>query len=164
MDIGLIAPGEDTVSVEIGSEFMETAIALSPDGRWLAHVSDETGRGEVYVRSFPDPTLFKEQISTAGGSQPLWGRTGRELFFLKEDRELVSVDVSLGDDFRVGNRRPLFTVPGEMFLLEKDYYAMYDVDVDDQRFMMLRAIEGEETGRLVLMLNWLDELKAQLGR
>ena len=164
VDIGLFAPGEDTVSVAIASEFLETGIALSPDGRWLAHVSDETGRAEVYVRSFPDPTLFKEQVSTAGGVQPVWGRSGRELYFVNEDREMVAVEVTPGDALQVGDRTPLFTIPDDVLLLENDFYAMYDVDVDEQRFMMLQAIEGAEAGRLVLMLHWLDELKGQLGR
>ena len=61
-------------------------------------MSDETGRAEVYVRSFPDPTLFKEQVSTAGGVQPVWGRSGRELYFVNEDREMVAVEVTNGAD------------------------------------------------------------------
>jgi serine/threonine-protein kinase len=163
VDIGAMAPGEDTVSIAVVSEFMETAIALSPDGRWLAHESDETGQKEVYVRSFPDPTLRREQISAAGGMQPVWGRSGRELFFISGDREMVAVDVTLGEDFVVGERRTLFPVPEEIFLNEQDFYALYDVDVDDQRFMMLRAVDEATAGRVVLVLNWLDELKERLG-
>ena len=127
-------------------------------------MSDETGRAEVYVRSFPDPTVFKEQVSTAGGVQPVWGRSGRELYFVNEDREMVAVEVTPGDALQVGDRTPLFTIPDDVLLLENDFYAMYDVDVDEQRFMMLRALEGGEAGRTVLMLHWLDELKEQLGR
>jgi serine/threonine-protein kinase len=163
VDIGAMAPGEDTVSVAVASEFTETAIALSPDGRWLAHESDETGQKEVYVRSFPDPTLRREQISAAGGMQPVWGRSGRELFFISGDREMVAVNVTLGEGFVVGERRTLFPVPEEIFLNEQDFYALYDVDVDDQRFMMLRAIDEATAGRVVLVLNWLDELKERLG-
>jgi serine/threonine-protein kinase len=162
--IGAMAPGEDSVSVQIGSGFVETAFAVSPNGRWLAHESDETGRREVYVRSFPDPTLQKVPISTQGGAQPVWGRTGRELFFVNGNREMVAVEVLPGDGFRVGERTTLFTIPEEVFLNEEDFYALYDVDVDDQRFMMLRAIEEVGSAKLVLVLNWLGELEERLGR
>jgi serine/threonine-protein kinase len=151
--IAAMAPGEDSVSVDIASGFQETAFALSPDGRWLAHESDETGRKEVYVRSFPDPTLQKVPISTQGGVQPIWGRTG-----------LVAVEVLPGDAFRVGERTALFRIPDDIFLNDGDFYALYDVDVDDQRFMMLRAVEAARAGRVILVLNWLDELEERLGR
>jgi hypothetical protein len=93
----------------------------------------------------------------------VWGRTGRELFYVDGNRNMVAVEVSLGDDFRVGERTTLFPIPEELFLNDLDFYARYDVDVDDSRFMMLRALEPEEAGKLVLVLNWMDELRERVG-
>ncbi len=90
VDIVAMAPSEDTVSVRLASGFREAALAPSPDGRWLAHTSDETRRWEVYLRSFPDPTITRAQVSPTGGQAPVWSRDARELFFVNADRELVS--------------------------------------------------------------------------
>ena len=118
----------------------ERSVTISPDGRWLAYESDETGRVEICIRSFPDLSLRREQVSGSGGVMPVWGRTGKELFFVNENREMVAVGVTLGANFEVGAFSTLFSIPENMLFSEQDFYAQYDVDIDDQRFMMLRRI------------------------
>ena len=72
----------------VATQFTETGPALSPDGRWLAYSSGESGRGEVYVRPFPDVESGRVQVSTNGGSNPRWANSGTELFFVDADRRL----------------------------------------------------------------------------
>ena len=75
--------------------------ALSPDGRWLAYVSDETGSSEVYVRAFPDVNSGKWQVSTGGGVMPMWAHDGRELYYLDNNRSLVAARVDTDSGFQV---------------------------------------------------------------
>jgi Tol biopolymer transport system component len=93
-DILGIRPGTDSVPVQLAAtEFQETAPTLSPDGRWLAYASDETGQQEVYVRPFPETEGGKWQVSTDGGRSPLWAHSGRELFYLNGAGEMVAAQV-----------------------------------------------------------------------
>jgi hypothetical protein len=143
----------------------QTAPALSPDGRWLAYASDETERSEIYVRSFPDLTASKQQVSPAGGMMPVWGRTGRELFFLNFAREMVAVEVPLDGDFQAAAQTTLFTLDPTLEVRQRDLYALYDVDTDDQRFLMLQDVRGSHSRQVMAAFNWLDEVKrAQEGR
>jgi serine/threonine-protein kinase len=164
VDIGAVPPGGDSVTTGLFSRFKERAPALSPDGRWLAYESDETGRTEVYIRSFPDPDQLKQAVSTGGGTAPVWGRTGRELFFVNGAREMVAVDITLGDEFRLGDRTSLFQIPSTIMLTDLDFYSHYDVDVDDQRFLMLRSVSSGSSASVVLVVNWLDEALELVGR
>jgi Tol biopolymer transport system component len=99
-DIWALRVGDDTRPRPLLVErWDEEAPALSPDGRWLAYVSNETGRREVFVRPFPDVESGKWQVSTAGGVSPVWAHSGRELFFVSGAEELVSQAVSGGAGF-----------------------------------------------------------------
>ncbi|MFI5214648.1 MAG: hypothetical protein ACHQU8_08935, partial [Gemmatimonadales bacterium] len=131
--------------------FNETAPEISPDGHWIVYVSDESGRSEVYVRTFPEPA-GRWQISVNGGSEPRWGHSGRELFYRSGD-SLLSVAVTTRPTFTVGQRKVLFV---------RSYFgvaahAHYDVSPDDRQFVMVR--QGSERPGLVVALNWFDELK-----
>ena len=104
-------PGIDSIPVPLlTEEFNETAPALSPDVQWLAYVSDESGRNEVYVRSFPNVGDTKRQVSTEGGEEPVWAHSGRELFYKNPARELVAATVKTDPTFAVAEH-VLFTVP-----------------------------------------------------
>ena len=104
---------------------------FSPDGRWVAYVSDESGRNEVYVAPFPGPG-GKWQISTAGGTYPRWRRDGTEIFYVSPDSKLMSAAVNgKGLSFEVGAVTPLF----ETHLVTGSRYA-YDVSADGQRFLI----------------------------
>jgi Tol biopolymer transport system component len=139
---------------------------FSPDGRWVAYTSRESGRPEIYVVSFDPATLAvsedtakpssgKWQISSDGGSAPRWRRDGKELFYVSLDRTIMAVAVEgKGASFNVGHSQRLFAAPLAPFS------APYDVAPDGQRFVMSAAPEEDEPP-LVLMLNWTARLQAK---
>ncbi len=132
------------------TEFNEFHARLSPDGHWLAYTSDETGRPEVYVQSFPTPG-GKVLISVNGGDQPAWRRDGLELFYLRPDRMLMSVDVKTGAKFESGAPRPLFLTDtpnaGAYF---RNHYAPHP---DGQRFLVVNVPPEQSAAPLVVVLN-----------
>jgi len=153
-DIWVMAPDSATAPREfLRTRFNERCIALSPDGHWLAYVSDESGTDEVYVRGFPGPA-GKWQISTGGGSEPAWSPDGRELFY-RNATHLVAVAVHTGTTFSAGASKQLFL----------DHYGRnpdhsdYAVHPSGQWFAMRRS---DASGReLVLVVNWFQELKTR---
>ena len=131
--LAMFRPGVDSTPTEISSgRFDEYAPSVSPDGRWLAYVSVESGREEVYVRPFPDITRARWQLSTSGGSTPVWSPSGRELFFVSATDELVAVDIAPGADFRTSVPRILFAVTP--FLLGP-YHQAFNMSADGQHFI-----------------------------
>ena len=114
------------------TQFNEQEGAFSPDGRWVAYVSDESGRDEIYVQAFP-LSGEKHQISTGGGSEPYWKKDGKELFYLAADRNLMAVPVTLGTTITPGTPKSLFPVPVSA---QRHSYA---VTADGQRFLVSTA-------------------------
>jgi serine/threonine-protein kinase len=166
-DIWALRPGVDTAPAALmTTSFDEAAIALSPDGHWLAHESNETGRVEVYVRPFPAVESGKWQVSIAGGAAPLWARSGRELFYVNAGRELVVVPVAPGAPLRLGEQRALFRLRDDLYLAERENYTPFDVSRDGSRFLMARLIrpESERSSPLIVTENWFTELDARMGR
>jgi len=146
--------GERTPRPYLRSPFDEVGPAVSPDGRWLAYSSDESGQSEVYVRAFPVPGA-RIQISSGGGRAPRWSPDGRELFY-RDDDSLVAVGVSLAPTLRVGSRRALFAI--EPYLVGGPRSGGgYDVHPDGRRFLMIR--QGSATRDLIVVLNWFDQLR-----
>ena len=166
-DIVAIRPGKDSVPQPLLSEsYDEKAPALSPNGRWLAYESNETGRDEIFVRPFPNVGDGKWQVSTAGGRMPLWARSGNELFYMNERRELVAQSVVAQATFQRREQRVLFTI-GEEFIIS-DHYTPFDISPDGQRFIMVRSV-GSATDRgalrqLILVENWVEELRSKVRR
>jgi len=159
-DIFAIRPGRDTVGTPLlTTGFWEAAPALSPDDRWLAYISNESGRREVYVRPFPDADSAKWRVSRDGGSEPLWAHSGRELFYRNEAGDMVAAQVVTGNSFSVGEQVILFSASEYLAGL---LHPMYDVSPDDQRFVMLRSLGDPEPGALILELNFLEELKRRV--
>ena len=135
----------------------ETNGDFSPDGRWVAYTSDESGRKEVYAASFPEPTR-RLRVSSDGGSQPRWSRDGKEIFYVRS-AQLVAVAVSRkGDDVSFGESRPLFPIRLARLLGPGfDLVTAYDVAPDGRFLALLRR--GEETPTpLVLLQNWTEAL------
>jgi hypothetical protein len=131
--------------------FEITDIRLSPDDRWIAMSSTQSGRPEIYVIGFPKVGEL-HQISTAGGRLPRWRRDGRELFYLSGDGKLTSVAVrAQGDRFEFGSPVPLFTVP------VPDSFQ-YDVAPDGTRFIVNSARQVV-SAPLTVILNWPALLK-----
>jgi len=124
---------------------------MSPDGRWLAFSSDQSGRREVFVIGFPEPGTPR-QVSLAGGTQPRWRGDGKELFFLSADSKLMAVGVNAaGGDITFGRPDPLFDAPMRHWLdsLETEY----DVSPDGQQFL-INAVREEPAAPLTVILNW----------
>ena len=135
--------------------FREMGPMFSPDGRWLAFVSDETGRDEVYVQPYPGPGR-KRLISSAGGREPLWSPTGRELFY-REGLAMMAVRVRTDPDFSTNKPEKLFE--GRYGSEPISAHASYDVSRDGQRFLMVKDLGGfAPPDKLQLVLNWFDEL------
>ncbi len=147
----------------LASQADEKAIALSPDGRWLAYESNETGRDEVHVRPFPNVDDGKWQVSINGGVLPLWAHNGKELFYRDEANQmLTSAQVTSTGSFDVTSRRPLFKLGLELILSVN--YTPFDVSPDDQRFLMTRVRQAAQVAGpppLILIENWFEELKAK---
>jgi Tol biopolymer transport system component len=157
-DVMMFRPGEDTEARPLlNSPAMEALPHLSPDGRWLAYVSDESGRLEVYVQSFPE-LGNKWQISTDGGIEPIWSPDGTELFYRDEEGlEMIVVDITLEPEFRPGTPRVLFE---GRFVETPGYGRNYDVAPDGQSFLMFQQnMVGIEASELRLVFNWLEELR-----
>ncbi len=135
--------------------FSEAQAKFSPDGRWLAYVSNESGRWEVYVQPFPGPGE-KLQISTEGGTAPVWARNGRELFYRNGDK-MLAVDVTTQPGFGAGTPTLLFAGP---YQRPSSSNTNYDVAADGQSFLMIKASEQEaESSQINVVLNWFEELK-----
>jgi len=149
--------GSDTTRHEfLATTFDELNPKLSPDGRWLAYVSNESGRDEVYVRPFPGPG-GRWQVSTAGGTEPLWAHSGRELFYRSADDQLVRAEVGAGAGFVVGVRAPLFAVKSYKF---DRTHTFYDIAPDDKRFLMVKT--GGGSRQVIVVLNWFGEVAQRM--
>ena len=130
--------------------FDESVAKFSPNGRWVAYSSNESGHYEVYIRPFPSAE-GKRQISTGGGDLPVWNSNGKELFYLNED-EMMVVDVETEGELVLGTPQMLFEKPS---LLEE-----YDVAPDGQHFVMIEEGESQPAPtQLILVQNWGEELK-----
>ncbi len=130
---------------------------FSPDGRWVAYASNESGRWEIYVTSFPEPG-GNWKVSSSGGSEPRWRRDGRELYYLAPDGKLMSVDVTAGPTFVAGTARPLFQTRRREHIASADLFS-YDVSADGQRFLVNTDVGEVASIPLTIVLNWTAELK-----
>ena len=143
--------GTKTVVPIVTGPFTESQPRLSPDGKWLAYQSSESGRFEIYVRPFPQSGA-RVQVSDNGGSEPIWARSGRSLFYRNTDGEVIGVGVSTGSAFSIGTRS---TVLKGDFLTDAGH-ANYDVGPDG-RFLMLKRAGAES--QTIVVHNWASELR-----
>jgi hypothetical protein len=140
--------------------FTEGAANFSPDGRWLAYISDESGRPETYVQPYPGPG-GKWQISTTGGTEPVWSRNGRELFY-RSGNKMMAVETTMQSGFSAGKPRVLFEGQYLTSVFPQPGVA-YDVSADGQRFLMVKETErAQSTAQINVVLNWLEELKRRV--
>ena len=142
------------------TEFNEDQGRFSPDTHWVAYVSDESGRSEIYVQPFPAATGGggKTRVSRDGGDQPRWGRDGKELFYLSLDGKLMAVNVAEGPKFRAGVPESLFqalVVRGRRESLLG--VLRWDVAPDGKHFLINTVKTSSEP--LTVVLNWTAELK-----
>ncbi len=149
--------GEAKPFVYLQSEFVETHAQFSPDGRWVAYTSDESGRAEVYVQSFP-ATGGKWQISTAGGDQAQWRSDGKELFYVAPDRNIMAVTVTGGSSLDVGRPVALFQTSMPLTGITDDRNN-YVPTQDGQRFLVIGLADTANAQPLILVLNWAADIK-----
>jgi Tol biopolymer transport system component len=142
--------GEHKPIPYVQSEFWQHEARFSPDGRWIAYRSDESGKMEIYVESFPTSS-GKVKVSSEGGVNPSWRRDGKELFYLALDQKLMAVEVKPGSTFQPGVPRALFQtrVSGEVGSSKH-----YTVTKDGQRFLVNMPVEGASSNPITVVLNW----------
>jgi serine/threonine-protein kinase len=158
-DIWVLRMSDRKAQPFLRTPFNESAPRFSPDGRWLAYVSDESGRSEIYVQPYPGPG-GKWQISTEGGTEPVWNPNGRELFY-RSGNKMIAMEIT---------SRPTFSVGKPTVLFEGQYVPTpatapnYDVSPDGQRFLMLKPIDQAQAAptQINIVLNWFEELKQKV--
>jgi hypothetical protein len=137
----------------INSSFEEYEGVFSPDGRWIAYTSEETGTEQIYVTPFPGPGS-KWQISITDGDRPQWSKTGKEIFFLDNEDQIMVAEVDGSDNsFRVGNVKSLFKVVGSR------PGSVFDIAGDGQKFISNETPITTSDSKVVLVKNWNLELE-----
>jgi serine/threonine-protein kinase len=163
-DVLVATPGASTAAQPLlQSSFNEGGPAISPDGRWLAYQSNESGRAEVYVRPFPDVEKARAQVSTEGGVEPRWSRNGRELFFVSgggpNPRLVWKAAITLGETAVSG-------APEIIAKLPNDWSLAYDLAPDGRFLFHGPATDGTAAGALrpqiIVVQHWFDELRARV--
>ena len=144
-------PGLKTHPLFTATETRKNA-QFSPDGKWMAYTSNENGRWEIYVTSFPDPH-GKWQVSNNGGTQPRWRRDGKELFYLAPDGKMMASPVTTGTRFDAGTPVPLFQANAREQVAGSEL-VMYDVTRDGQRFLINTRMEATHSQTMMVILNW----------
>ncbi len=161
-NIGVVTlEGDRRLDLLLDEEFRERNPALSPDGRWLAYESNESGQDEVYVRPFPEVETGKWQVSVNGGSLPLWSPDGAELFFRTSvtGGQIMVSQVEGEPTFRASAPERLFDVADLLT-------SAFDIAPDGERFLFRRPATAQETddgeAGLVFVEHWFEELKARV--
>jgi Tol biopolymer transport system component/predicted Ser/Thr protein kinase len=169
IDIGKISmEGNGTPEWLLEEEYMEATPQISPDGRWMAYFSNESGSDEIYVRPFPEIDKDKWQVSTSGGQNPLWSPDGRELFYITFTNNVATVMAVAVDT------EPMFSVGKPKVLFKGNYISGYveglgfDIDPNTGRFLMIKPAVTEfqrtntESRKINIVLNWDEELKQRV--
>jgi Tol biopolymer transport system component/predicted Ser/Thr protein kinase len=158
-DILVLRMGDRKAQPFLRTQFNESAPRFSPDGRWLAYISDESGRSETYVQPYPGPGS-KWQISTEGGTEPVWNPNGRELFYRSGDK-MIAVEITTQPGFSAGKPKVLFE---GQYVPTPSSFPNYDVSPDGQRFLMLKPSEQAQAAptQINVVLNWFEELKQKV--
>ena len=146
------------------TKFSEGAPKFSPDGHWVAYSSDESGKPQVYVQAFPGPGL-KLQISNDGGSDPIWRRTGGELYY-RNDNKMMAVSVTTSPEFHASAPHLLWegsyaAGSGSSCGMPGVNASSYDVTADGQRFLMVKEEEVNPATKVVVVLNFAEEIRAK---
>ncbi len=157
-DIYAAREGDSTLVPLVTGPASEIDPAVSPDGRWLAYASDESGAMEIYVRPFPDVASARWQVSTVGGLSPVWSHSGKELFYRSTGERLMVVGVRPGATFSFDQPKPLFSTSQYVSI---NPVPSFDVSPDDQRFLFLRETAPNERNELIMVQNWTEEMKAR---
>ena len=157
MDLWIWPDSEDAESMKplLSGPDDELAPTVSPDGQWMAYVSDQSGRDEIYVSDFPQPGS-RLQVSVAGGTSPAWAPDGKSLYYL-EGIQFIEVRIATEPGLRILERKPLFS--GNF--VQYRWMRQYDVHPDGEHFVM---IENPPRGDVEVITNWFTELGELLAR
>jgi eukaryotic-like serine/threonine-protein kinase len=164
-DIGMLSmEGDHKWKPLLQERYAELQPKISPDGRWMAYTSDETGRYEIYVRSFPEVEKGRWQVTTSGGESPLWSPNGRELFFRNGD-SVMAVSVETEPAFKPGKPEILFR--GSYGSSAGRRLNQWDISPEGKRFLMIKQpgstpSVGGEPRKIHIVLNWFEELKQRV--
>lgn len=163
----MVQPGLDSVPPPLLADpkLQERSPALSPDGQWLAYVSTETGRPEVYIRQFPNTEAGRKwQVSNGGAQSPVWARRGRELFYLDAARNMMVASVTFKPSLSTGDPHKLFHLEDSVLVAENR--AAFDVTLDDRRFIMAREVgpASPTPSTFILVEHWFDEVTEKLRK
>ena len=146
---------ENQINDVVNTPFNDYGAAVSPDGRWLAYQTNESGRPEIYVRDLSG-TGGRWQISTEGGEEPGWSNDGRELYYRNNDL-FMSAAVQTRPSFQASRPKRLFS---GVFNQRSNSGVSYDVDPKGGRFLMIRPVADSETPAQVrVVVSWFDELR-----
>jgi len=154
LDIGAFTIGDTAIAPLFNTDFDEGMATFSPDGRYIAYISEETGRNEIFISTFP-PGGGKWLVSQAGGEEPRWNANGKELFFLGLDRRIMTVAITLGPPLQIGQPRRLFVASVPASSNDRN---RFDPSADGSRFLVNSIGEGRRVTPATLILNWTAEL------
>jgi len=146
--------GERQVRPLVASSFEEVSAAISPDGKWLAYASDETGSRAIYVQRFPE-LGGKVRVSPQGGDHPQWRGDGRELFYIDSESSLVAVPVETGQQFEAGEPASLF----KPRIFNPNEGVPFRVTADGTKFLVMSVPEAEDRAPITTVVNWTADLK-----
>jgi eukaryotic-like serine/threonine-protein kinase len=139
----------------------ESVPRFSPDAHWLAYVSDESGRAEVWVQPYPT-TGQKWRISTSGGREPVWSPNSSE-FYYREGTRMMVVDIKTAPSFTASQPRLLFDGKGGKYETALASRPNFDITSDGKRFLMLQPVDnGQSSAQMKVVSNWFDELKRRV--
>ena len=161
--------GDRKVTLLLKEKFHEAQPQLSPDGRFIAYTSNESGQNQIYVRPFPEVDTDRVQVSTSGGDSPLWSPDGQELFYRSGDMVMV---VSIKTDPTFSRETPRMLFQGDYVDAVFSYgnwdFSIWDISPDGNRFLMMKESTGDTTTeetlqpRINIVVNWFEELKERV--
>ncbi len=155
-DIGILSMGDSNrVDMLANSSFFEGMARVSPNGKYVAYASGESGNREVYVKKL-DGTGGKWQISTENADNPRWNGDGTELFYLTMDNKIMAIKVMTGGTFEAGNAVELFEL---RFHFPRNVNIPYDVSADGQRFVVNARLSDADPGEIIVVQNWAEEFR-----
>ena len=154
-----VVDGDGQTTPLLQTVFSERNADLSPNGRWVAYESNESGQEEIYVRPYPEIDSGRWQVSTGGGTQPLWARSGGELFY-RNGAALMAVPIEANPNFSAGTPEVLFEGSSFVGLGGRTY----DVSRDDERFILIKEDSGDTSAarQLIVVQNWFEELRQRV--
>ena len=170
LDVGMLSmEGKREMKELLQEKYWEAEPQISPNGRYMAYQSDESGKGEIYVRSFPDVNKGKWQVSSGGGNSPLWSPDGREVFYRSGDATMA-VEVATEPTFKRGNPKILFR--GTYFSSNAQNIVLtpWDIHPNGKKFLMIKPAASTGTAptaaspqpKITIVVNWFEELKQRV--